>query len=210
MYSQSSTIRELLVKAESEYGGCDAFRYKVKKSDDAEKKVSVESKSYTDLKNDSECFSKALAELGEEKSHIAILGATSYEWVTAYMGVVNGGNVAVPLDMQLSAEELCDLISRADVTTLIYDDSKVQVAEQAKKNCPKLRYFVVMNKAESEEDVLSLRGLIDGQNPGYDYEPLPEDLATIMFTSGTTGKGKGVILTHRNIADNATFLDMRS
>lgn len=209
MYSQSSTIRELLVKAEATYGGCDAFRYKVKKSDDTEKKVSVESKSYTDLKNDSECFSKALAELGEVKSHIAILGATSYEWVTAYMGVVNGGNVAVPLDMQLSAEELCDLISRADVTTLIYDDNKLKIAEQAKITCPKLRYLIAMNMAESEDGVLSLRGLIDGHKPGYDYEPLPEDLATIMFTSGTTGKSKGVMLTHRNMAENATCLDMK-
>ena len=60
----SSTIRELLVKSEASYGAQDAFRYKVKSSDgDGKKKVAVASKTYTELKNESECFSAALAEL---------------------------------------------------------------------------------------------------------------------------------------------------
>ena len=101
----SSTIRELLVKSESAYGSWDAFRYKVKKSDgEGKKAVAVESKTYTDLKKDSECFSAVLDSLGEQNGHIAVLGTTSYEWVTAYMGIVNSGSVAVPLDAQLSAE----------------------------------------------------------------------------------------------------------
>ena len=63
----SSTIRELLVKSESAYGSWDAFRYKVKKSDgEGKKAVAVESKTYTDLKKDSECFSAVLDSLGEQ------------------------------------------------------------------------------------------------------------------------------------------------
>ncbi len=50
--------------------------------------------------------------------------------------------------------------------------------------------------------------LIGKEQKGTGYEPKPEDLATIMFTSGTTGKSKGVMLTHRNLAENATALDM--
>ena len=209
MYSKSSTIRELLVRAQEQYSGCDAFRYKIKSAGDSEKKISVESKTYTDLKNDSERFSKALKKLEQQGAHIAILGATSYEWVTAYMGVVNGGGVAVPLDMQLPPEELCDLIARAEVTTLVYDDSKVQVAEKAKADCPALKYLISMNKGEHTDDILSFHMLLNEQEPGCDYEPKPEELATIMFTSGTTGKSKGVMLTHRNMAENVTCLDMK-
>ena len=50
--------------------------------------------------------------------------------------------------------------------------------------------------------------MIAGQEPGFPFEPKPEDLSTIMYTSGTTGKSKGVMLTHRNQAENATAQDM--
>lgn len=206
----SSTIRELLVKSEAAYGAQDAFRYKVKQSGaEGKKEVAVESKTYTQLKNDTECFSAALAALGEQKSHIAILGTSSYAWVVSYLGTVNSGSVAVPLDALLSSEELCDLLNRAEVTTLVYDESKAQVASDALKACPGLKHVVSMSEESSVEGALSLWKLIGEQKPGFDYEPLPEDLATIMFTSGTTGKSKGVMLSHRNLAENATCLDMK-
>ena len=206
----SSTIRELLVKSEEAYGSWDAFRYKVKKSDgEGKKAVAVESKTYTDLKNDSERFSSALKSLGEQKSHIAIIGTTSYEWVTAYMGIVNSGSAAVPLDAQLAAEDLCDLLNRAEVTTLVYDESKASVASEALKACPGLKHVVSMSDESKVEGCLPFWKLLREQEPGFDYSPDPEELATIMFTSGTTGKSKGVMLTHRNLAENATCLDMK-
>lgn len=65
----SSTIRELLVKSEAAYGSWDAFRYKVKQNDaEGRKAVSVESRTYTTLKNDSECFSAVLESLQEQKN----------------------------------------------------------------------------------------------------------------------------------------------
>ena len=206
----SSTIRQLLVKSETAYGSWDAFRYKVKQSGaEGKKEVAVEKKTYTELKNDSERFSAALHAMGEEKSHIAILGATSYAWVVTYMGTVNSGSVAVPLDAQLPAEDLCDLLNRAEVTTLVFDESKAQVAEAAKSACSGLKHLISMSKEATVEGALSFWELLKEQEPGYGYEPLPEELATIMFTSGTTGKSKGVMLTHRNLAENATCLDMR-
>lgn len=210
MNSVSSTIRELLVKSEAAYGSWDAIRYKVKQKDSAGKKtVSIESKTYTELKQDSESFSAALASLGECKSHIAILGATSYEWIVSYLGIVNGGSVAVPLDAQLPAQDLCELLNRAEVTTLVYDESKAAVAEEAKKQCAGLKHVIAMSGDSAVEGAFSFWELVSGQTPGYDNTPLPEDLATIMFTSGTTGKSKGVMLSHRNLAENATCLDMQ-
>ena len=97
MAVNASTIRELLVNAGKAYKMADAFRYKRKIAGETGKKeVAIESKTYSELKQDSERFSAVLASLGEQKSHIAIVGATSYEWVVAYMGAVNSGSVAVP------------------------------------------------------------------------------------------------------------------
>lgn len=204
-----STIRELLVKAEEAYGTQDAVRYKVKIAGDGGKKESrVESKSYSRLRDDSEHFTAALAALGEQGKHIAIIGSTSYSWITAYYGVVNGGSVAVPLDANLPDEDLCELIDRADVTTLVYDETKADTAIMAREKCSGLKNIIAMEEGSRLSDALYMWQLIKDAKPDNAYEPKPEDLATIMFTSGTTGKSKGVMLTHRNLAENATAKDM--
>lgn len=160
----SSTICELLVKSEMAYGSWDAFRYKVKRNDgEGKKAVEIESKTYTQLKNDSERFSAALKSLGEEKSHIAILGASSYEWVAAYLGTVNSGSVAVPLDAQLPSEDLCELLNRAEVTTLVFDKSKAQVASDALKSCPELKHVISMSEESLVEGALYFRKLLEEQ-----------------------------------------------
>ena len=210
MQITASTLRELLVKAEAAYGSADAFRYKKKKAgEDGKKDVAIEHKTYTDLKNDAERFSAALAALGEQKNHIALVGPSSYEWVVAYMGTVGSGSVAVPLDAQLPVEALCELIDRADVTTLVYGESKAAVATEALKSCPNLKHVISMAEESKVEEALPMWKLIGEQTEGLACDPQPDDLATIMFTSGTTGKSKGVMLTHRNLADNATCLDMK-
>ena len=66
-----------------------------------------------------------------------------------------------------------------------------------------------MQQAEHDDHASSWRKLLEENRGGFDYEPEPDQLCTIMFTSGTTGKSKGVMLTHRNVAENATCLDMK-
>lgn len=209
MSETKSTIRELLVTAEKEFNTRDAFRYKIKGADESGKKETrIERKTYTELKNDSECFSAVLAELGEQGKHIAVIGPTSYSWIVAYFGIADSGSVVVPLDAQLPAEDLCELLDRADVTTLVYDEAKANAAELAAKRCGGLKHIICMNEPQGIEGAQSMWSLIAAQSAGFDYEPQPDQLATIMFTSGTTGKSKGVMLTHRNLAENATCLDM--
>lgn len=197
-----STIREILVNTERKYGKEDAIRYKKKKNE-------IEAKSYTGLRTDSERFSSALEALGEQGAHIALTGATSYPWIVTYLGVVNSGSVAVPLDVSLPAEEMCELIDRADATVFVYDELRADVAKMAKERCPKLKYLISMQKETDEDGVLSYEKFIAGGAEHFAYMPDSDSLCTIMFTSGTTGKSKGVMLTHRNLAENATSLDMK-
>ena len=164
---------------------------------------------YTQLKEDSESFSNVLKNLGEQGSHISVIGATSYPWLVTYFGTVNSGSVIVPLDVNLPAEDVCDLIDRSDSTILVYDEVRKDVAAIAKERCPKLKTLISMQQAEHDDHASSWRKLLEENRGSFDYEPEPDQLCTIMFTSGTTGKSKGVMLTHRNVAENATCLDMK-
>ena len=209
-----STIYELLEKAEEAYGPRDAIRYKVKRAgENGKRETAVEARTYTQLKNDSGNFGQALLDLGQQGKHIAVLGATSYSWITAYFGIVGSGSVAVPLDANLPAEELCELLDRADVTALVFDETKAETARRAREQCPKLAYCIAMEEGSDVPGALFFWKLVEeaGRKTAAAQEilrPRPEDLATIMFTSGTTGKSKGVMLTHQNLAENATALDM--
>lgn len=198
----SSTIREILVGAEKRFHDADAVRYKIGKNQ-------IQSKSYSQLKEDSESFSRVLESLGQLGKHIAVIGMTSYSWLVAYLGTVNSGSVAVPLDVSLPVKEACELINRADVTVLVLDEVRKDLAAIVKEDCPKLKYVITMQKETSSEENLSFRELMEENRGTFDFMPQPDSLCTIMFTSGTTGKSKGVMLTHRNIAENATCLDMK-
>ena len=188
------TIRDILTNAEKCFGNEDAIRYKTGKNE-------IAAKTYTQLKEDSERITALLKKLGDPKSHIALIGATSYLWIASYFGIVDGGNVAVPLDVSLPAEELCELIDRADVTILILDEIRKDVIEAAKEKCPKLKYILSMQKEANEGNILSLtksmmEQTIDEDTGVEKTEITPDQLCTIMFTSGTTGKSKVLPIHH--------------
>ena len=197
-----STIRKILVEAEQTFGALDAIRYKKGKKE-------IEAKSYIDLKNDSESFSNALNKLSKDGGHVALTGATSYGWITSYFGTVDSGRVSVPLDVSLPADDMLELIDRSDSTVFIADAVRADVLAVVKERCPKIEYVISLSIEEHTDDMLSFWQLLKENEGPCDYEPQPDQLATIMFTSGTTGKSKGVMLTHRNLAENATCMDMK-
>ena len=120
-----STIREILVGAEEAYGPLDAIRFK-------EGKDRIAVRSYSRLHKDSESFSRAIRSLLEKGSHVAVTGMTSYAWIVTYLGTVNAGNVAVPLDVSLPAQELCELVDRSDAEALVLDEVRSDVAAMVK------------------------------------------------------------------------------
>ncbi len=197
-----STVREILTNTEKKYGSEDAIRYKKSKNE-------IESKTYTQLRADSENFSCVLRDMGEQGNHIAVIGMTSYAWLVTYFGTVNSGSVVVPLDVNLPAEDVCDLIARSDSTVLVYDEVRKDVAAIAKERCPQLKTLISMQQEEHNAHAFAFWELLEEHRESFDYLPDPDQLCTIMFTSGTTGKSKGVMLTQRNVAENATCLDMK-
>ncbi len=196
-----NNLRDIIKQSAAKFGDMVAYRYKVKKE--------IEDKTYNELNQDSMAVSRAVEALSVKGKHIALLGTTSYKWIVSFFGVVNSQSVAVPIDVQLPVDAICELLERADVEVLIFDTVRADVAVAVKEKCPFVKYIVSMQAEEDGDGYLSWDKLVAANKGEYETEIDPDALCTILFTSGTTGKSKGVMLSHRNLADNATCLDMK-
>lgn len=193
-------LKELVRDAAAMYGECDAYRYKQKKE--------IVSKTYNDVLSDSETFSKALNDMGFLGGHVAVIGLTSYEWIITYFGTVNSGSVIVPIDKELGADDIAELLNRADISVLVYDSVLADRIDRIRELCKNIRCYIDINASENTEDTLSFSKLLETYKGSFDVEIDKEKMCAILFTSGTTGKSKGVMLTHRSLIDNATCMDM--
>ena len=186
------TIREIFDTAVKNYPTLDAVSF-IKGGDE------VVTKTYTELDADVRRIAGALAGMGLQKSHIAIVGKSSYYWGSAYLGTTCGGGTAVPLDALLSDPEILELIKRSDAECLFADPDKTELCDLVRRECPAVRIIALTEEVSQEGDTWgSLMAPAD-----YDYDSVAvtkDDLSTIMFTSGTTGRSKGVMLTQENIA----------
>ncbi len=155
---------------------------------------------------------KSLLAEGFKGKHISLIGTSSVEWIESYLAIITGNTVAVPLDAGLPAEDLIDLINRSDSEALFLSPKNISLLEGILAECPKLRKVWLLQEEEPDslyEKTASLAGLkAASANSSTDADrPAPDDVATIIFTSGTTGKSKGVMLTQDNLAANVLSVD---
>ena len=125
---------------------------------------------------------------------VAVTGKNSPEWAVAYFSVLTAGAVVVPLDYQLSVRELANLVAAGDVSALFADEEK---EAELKSACPALK-AVFSLAAEKPGYVLDL----DAPDAPAFESPAEGDIAAILFTSGTMGTPKGVMLSHRNFVSD--------
>lgn len=157
---------------------------------------------------------------------IGIVGVNSYHWAISYYGAVNGIGTAVPLDPLLTAVELVNLLQRGKVDTLICDSRFVEMLVPYLDELPLLKHKIMMvcsrdseKKAKQiaaiaeEHDFKDMEDLLQAGRKKLKEgfvtplkEVLPDTLASIVFTSGTTSQSKGVMLAHYNITSNAASL----
>ncbi|MCR5748350.1 MAG: AMP-binding protein [Lachnospiraceae bacterium] len=166
-------------------------------------KKNVAERSYGELGKDIEKVRAALLTEGFQGAHISLIGTSSVSWITAYLGITTGNNVAVPLDAGLPAEDLLELLVRADAEALFLSPKLKGLAEEVKKNCPKIRNIWLLQEEPADDGSDTMTELKNkGENGVQPANANPEDIATIIYTSGTTGKSKGVMLTQANLAEN--------
>lgn len=134
--------------------------------------------------------------------HIAVIGENSYEWILTYFSAVLSGNIIVPIDKDLTEEDIYHVLNSSDTDILIYSSAYEDIAERVQqKNMPiELISMASFQKLMKEGDAF----LNADKRDFIDYRVEEDDTAAIVFTSGTLAASKGVMLTHKNIATNAT------
>ncbi len=166
--------------------------------------------SYAELKHDVDALGTKLMDLGLKGKKIAVIGENSYKWVVTYMATVNGTGVIVPLDRELPAKELKHLIERAGISAIVHSKKLTKNVTEALEGVEGIEYRISMAEAEHTDDVLSFDQLIRegselldrGVCNFIDATIDREAMCTLIFTSGTTGLAKGVMLSHKNISSN--------
>ncbi|MFA3782933.1 long-chain fatty acid--CoA ligase [Melioribacteraceae bacterium 4301-Me] len=157
-------------------------------------------------------FGSALREIGlKERAHIALIGENRVQWAISYLTSMCFNYVIVPIDKNLTTNEIINIIYESDSEAIIFSESFSSVAAEAKLTLKSLKYFVCMDKTFEDKSFLSMLDLINNAKPFAKTElPKidPNALAEIIFTSGSLGRAKGVMLSQKNLASN--LMDMTS
>lgn len=165
---------------------------------------------YGKVKQDLDGFGTKLIDMGLKGKKIAVIGESSYYWILTYFTTVAGVGVIVPLDKNLPQEELLGLIERSGASAIVYSDKVKKSIQPIFENPCGIEFFISMDSEEDTEEAFSMGNLIDrgrdllkeGNRAYVDANIDPDQMATLLFTSGTTGMAKGVMMSQRNIAAN--------
>ena len=170
---------------------------------------------YKEFRQDVTSIGAALIKkLGLQGERIAVIGENSYEWAVSYYSVVCGAGLVVPLDKELPASEIANLVKRSREKAIYFTNRKRDLINSIREQVPDLKYYIELYSDENE-----LENTLKGENDytfdellqiGSEYDesvlmnvPIdPEEFKILLFTSGTTAESKGVMLTNKNIIEN--------
>ncbi len=208
-------LKDMLNKTEKLYE--NKIAYKIKKDG---KYITYTHKQIRDMIN---ALGTSLINMGLKDKRIAVIGENRYEWEIAYLSVVCGTGLAVPLDKSLTETELKSLIKKSEVEAIFCSEKYVETLEKIKRSeIGKLKHLISMDLKENTNGVYSFKELIDegrnlveeGDSRFIKAKINPNEMSIMLFTSGTTSAPKAVALSHKNICSNlmdiGSVLDVNS
>lgn len=170
--------------------------------------------SYNEVAERAKRFGAFLVKRGfEDKAHIGIYSVNRVEWILTEQGCFAYNYITVPLYDTLGTEALEHIMNETNMSVVIASKDKVKGLLEMKGAIPDLKLIVCMDPIDDDLVKKSAEVGIEllyfetaeeegAKNPATLKPPTPDDIATICYTSGTTGMPKGVLLTHRNILSN--------
>lgn len=152
---------------------------------------------------------------------VSVIGSTHPQYIATYLSTVNGGGYIVPIDPELSDEQIAYFMSHAEVQTVVYTEKMNSKMPDIEKLLPNVKLFVAIQPSADftvDERNITMEMLLEEGKKAYedgftdyvDYNIDMEKMAAVIFTSGSTGTAKGVMLSMKNLtaATNASCLSM--
>jgi long-chain acyl-CoA synthetase len=198
-------MRELIEWAAKTYGEAPAYSYRNRPSDKDVVRVN-----FIELRDDIRALAAKLAQMGCTGNHVALIAKSTYHWMLTYFATLSIGAVLVPLDRDWQSEDLAETCAKAEIKYLVADRD---IAEKASFVAAKLSlsspvvYIGAPEGTENRIDELieEGRGIFAASPERYFDAPIdPLGMSLLVFTSGTTGKGKGVMLSQNAILADIT------
>ena len=190
------TIGQLLKYAAERYEEKTAIRYTENKD--------IVDVSYRKLYENSRAVKKYLNSLYADRCNVAVIGKTDYTYLTSMNAVFMSGKAFVPMSPEFDVDKIILLLREADVEILFYEASQRERIEEIRAAVPGIHTFIDMGNAALFDAIYRM---FDPAEP-YAESAQPDDFAAIIFTSGTMGYYKGVMLSSRAMISNVWFEEM--
>ena len=197
-----TSIKDMMQQAVAAAGDKPAFMYKVNDV--------VHEVTYREFDRQTAALGSFIVSLGEAEGHIACIGQNRYEWLVVYLMALQSAGVFVPLDRDLPEKEFIYLLQASDSTVVFYEENREESLRRHRDELPNIRYFIGFDRTEDDGDFLSYsecmkKGSAMDDTVYRSLESDPHALKDLVYTSGTTGSAKGVMLSEHNLVSSIYY-----